>query len=76
MAAAAEQRAAQRQNGVSGSSSTTTAAAPNSDEMEAAVYESALSHLRKQLFLKTCVVCLTEPREMVFIHPNGIEHAG
>ena len=52
------------------------AAGPNCDEMEAAVYESALSHLRKQLFLKTCVVCLTEPREMVFIHPNGIEHAG
>ena len=42
--------------------------------MEVAVYESALSHLRKQLFLKTCVVCLTEQREMVFVHPNGIEH--
>ena len=68
--------AAQRQNCVSGSSTTTTAGGPNCDEMEAAVYESALSHLRKQLFLKTCVVCLTEPREMVFIHPNGIEHAG
>ena len=38
------------------------------------MYESALSHLRKQLFLKTCVVCLTEQREMVFVHPNGIEH--
>ena len=43
-------------------------------EIEAAVYESALSHLRKQLFLKTCVICLTEQREMVFVHPNGIEH--
>ena len=41
---------------------------------EAAVYESALSHLRKRLYLKLCVVCLTEPRKVVFVHPNGIEH--
>ena len=32
-------------------------------------------HLRKQLYLKFCVVCLTERREMVFVHPNGVEHA-
>jgi hypothetical protein len=42
--------------------------------MEAGMYESALSHLRKQLYLKLCVVCLTEPRQMIFVHPNGVEH--
>lgn len=57
------------------SPSAAPAAADEPDrEMEAVMYESALSHLRKQLYLKFCVVCLTEPRETVFVHPNGIEH--